>query len=55
MSQALLALGLYVGASMLLQARVGPHWREVPVLPVVGCALAAWLTWRLLRSERRTT
>lgn len=54
-SQALLALGLYVGASVLLQAQVGPHWREVPVLSAIGYAFAVWLTWRLLRSERRTT
>lgn len=53
-SLALLALGLFIGASVLLQAQVGPHWREVPLLSATGYALAAWLTWRLLRSERRT-
>lgn len=51
-AQALLALGLFIGASVLLQAKVGPHWREVPLLAFIGYALAAWLTWRLLRSMR---
>lgn len=53
-SQALVALGLYVGASLLLQASVGPHWRDVPILPLVGYAIAAWLTWRLMRGQRST-
>lgn len=48
-SLGLVALGLYVGGSLLMQGSVGPRWGETPILALVGYSLAVWLTWRLLR------
>lgn len=50
-AQALLAAGLYVGASLLLQSGAGPRWGMVPVLPALGYAIALWLTWRVLHRK----
>ncbi len=53
---ALLTLGLYVGASLLMLASIGPHYRGVPVLALGGYVLALWFTlrlaWGIARSGR---
>lgn len=46
---ALVTLGLYIAASLLMQHSLGPRWGEVPVLAGLGYALALWLSWRLVR------
>lgn len=47
---ALVTVGLYGGASMLMQpASIGPRWGDMPVLALLGYAMAAWFTWRLSR------
>lgn len=51
---ALVTLGLYVAASLLMQHSLGPRWGETPVLAVLGYAVALWLTWRLMRDFLRT-
>lgn len=50
---ALVALGLYVAASLLTQHGLGPRWGDVPVL-ALGFLAALGLTWRLLRDISRT-
>lgn len=46
---ALVTLGLYVAASLLMQHSLGPRWGETPVLAVLGYVAALALTWRLVR------
>ncbi len=46
---ALVTLGLYVAASLLMQHSLGPRWGETPMLAVLGYVAALWLTWRLVR------
>ena len=46
---ALVTLGLYIAASLLMQHGIGPHWGDMPVLAVLGYAGALWLTWRVVR------
>ncbi|MFZ5510031.1 MAG: ABC1 kinase family protein [Pseudomonadota bacterium] len=46
---ALVTLGLYIAASLLMQHSLGPRWGEVPVLAGLGYVLALWLSWRLVR------
>lgn len=52
---ALVTLGLYVAASLLMQHSQGPRWGETPVLAVLGYAAALWLTWGLVRDFSRTS
>ena len=50
---ALVALGLYVAASLLMQHSIGPRvFGEWPLFAVIGYALALWLTWRIVRGAR---
>ncbi len=46
---ALVTLGLYVAASLLMQHSLGPRWGEVPVFAALGYLAALWFTWRLVR------
>ena len=50
MSVALVTLGLYLAASLLMQHSMGPLVRGVPVLAVLGYAAAVWYTVRLIRA-----
>lgn len=52
-SMALVTLGLYLAASLLMQFKSGPHVLDVPVLAAVFYAYAAWLTLRLVRAIGR--
>ncbi len=51
---ALVSMGLYVGASLLVQFDVGPHvfedYVDLPILGVLGFGVALWLTLRVARS-----
>lgn len=50
---ALVALGLYVAASLLMQHSVGPRvFGEWPLFAVIGYVLALWLTLRVVRGSR---
>ena len=50
---ALVALGLYVAASLLMQHSVGPRvFGQWPLFAVIGYALAIWLTLRIVRGAR---
>lgn len=50
---ALVALGLYVAASLLLQHSVSPRIAGgLPLFAAIGCALALWFTWRITRWDR---
>ncbi|ACG80136.1 conserved hypothetical protein (plasmid) [Phenylobacterium zucineum HLK1] len=52
---ALVALGLYIAASLLMQHSIGPRiLGDLPLLAAVGYALALWFTFRLVRSIDRT-
>jgi len=52
---ALVTLGLYVAASLLMQHSIGPRlYGEMPVLAALGYGLALWFTWRLARSIARS-
>lgn len=46
----LLALGLYIAASLLMQHSAGPRLLGVPLLALVGYVLAFFITLRLLFS-----
>ncbi|HXS54086.1 MAG TPA: AarF/UbiB family protein [Usitatibacter sp.] len=52
-SLALVTLGLYLAASLLMQFKSGPHVLDVPVLALVFYVYAAWLTLRLVRAIGR--
>jgi ubiquinone biosynthesis protein len=52
-SLALVTLGLYLAASLLMQFKSGPHVLDVPVLALVFYLYAAWLTLRLVRAIGR--
>ena len=46
---ALVALGLYVAASLLMQHSIGPRiWGGWPLFAVVGYVLALWFTFRIV-------
>ncbi|GIK49833.1 MAG: ABC transporter [Alphaproteobacteria bacterium] len=46
---ALVTLGLYIAASLLMQHSIGPRlWGDLPVLAAVFYALALWFTLRLV-------
>lgn len=52
---ALVTLGLYIAASLLMQHSVGPRiLGEFPLLAALGYALALWFTWRITRGIART-
>lgn len=46
---ALVTLGLYIAASLLMQHSPGPRWGDTPLLAAAGYVLALWLTWWLVR------
>jgi ubiquinone biosynthesis protein len=47
---ALVALGLYIAASLLMQHSLGPRiFGELPLLAAIGYALALWFTMRIVR------
>jgi ubiquinone biosynthesis protein len=49
-SLALVTLGLYLAASLLLQYGSGPEVFDVPVLPAFFYVCAGWFTFRLVRA-----
>lgn len=49
-SVALVTLGLYLAASLLMQHSLGPMVAGVPILAVLGYVAAVWYTIRLIRS-----
>lgn len=51
---ALVTLGLYIAASLLMQHSIGPHFGGMPVLGIAGYTLAFWFTWRLARGISRS-
>ncbi|MFZ5790101.1 MAG: ABC1 kinase family protein [Pseudomonadota bacterium] len=52
---ALVTLGLYVAASLLMLHSIGPRlFGEMPVLAAAGYGLALWFTLRLARGIRRS-
>jgi ubiquinone biosynthesis protein len=52
-SLALVTLGLYLAASLLMQFKSGPRILDVPVLAAAFYLYAAWLTLRLVRAIGR--
>ena len=52
-SLALITLGLYIAASLLMQHSIGPQLIGMPVLAELGYGLALWLTLRIVRSTSR--
>jgi ubiquinone biosynthesis protein len=51
---ALVTLGLYIAASLLMQHSIGPRiFGDIPVLGVLGYVLALWLSVRLVRTANR--
>jgi ubiquinone biosynthesis protein len=46
---ALVTLGLYLAASLLMQFRSGPSFYDVPLLAAIFYAIAGWFTLRLVR------
>lgn len=51
---ALVTVGLYIAASLLMQHSIGPRFEGAPVLGIAGYALALWFTWRLARGISRS-
>jgi ubiquinone biosynthesis protein len=49
MALSLVALGLYIAASLLMQHSIGPQIFDFPVLAALGYALAGWLTFRVVK------
>lgn len=52
-SLALITLGLYIAASLLMQHSIGPRLAGMPVLAAIGYGLALWLTLRVVRSTSK--
>ena len=50
---ALVTLGLYMAASLLMQFKSGPQIFDFPALPAIFYMFAVWFTIRLVRSIRR--
>lgn len=50
----LVTLGLYIASSLLMQHSIGPRLWNVPVLAVIGYALALWFTLRLVLAINRS-
>lgn len=44
---ALIALGLYIAASLLMQHSIDPRYTGIPVLAAAGYTLALWFTFRV--------
>ena len=53
MSLALVTLGLYIAASLLMQHSIGPRIFNFPVLAALGYGLALWLTFRVVKDARK--
>lgn len=53
-SLALITLGLYVAASLLMQHSIGPRIAGMPVLAAFGYGLALWLTMRVVRGVSKS-
>lgn len=51
---ALVALGLYIAASLLMRSDLGPRLAGFPITALLGYALALWFTIRLVRGIRRS-
>lgn len=52
---ALVTLGLYIAASLLMQYSLGPRLMgDLPLLAAIGYALALWFTFRLARGISRS-
>jgi len=51
---ALVALGLYIASSLLMQSRLGPLISGMPMIALGGYALALWVTFRLLQGISRS-
>ena len=52
---ALVTLGLYIAASLLMQHSIGPRlFGEMPMLAALGYVLALWFTFRLANGIRRS-
>ena len=49
MALSMVALGLYIAASLLMQHSIGPQLFGFPVLAALGYALAGWLTVRVVK------
>lgn len=55
LSLALVTLGLYIAASLLMQHSIGPRlFADVPALAAAAYALALWFTLRLVRGIARS-
>ncbi len=54
MALALVTLGLYIAASLLMQNSLGPRLAGMPLLALFGYALALWFTFRLVRGISRS-
>lgn len=50
---ALISVGLYIAASLLMQHSIGPRIAGTPVLAALGYGLAAWLTLLVVRSAKK--
>ncbi len=51
---ALVTLGLYIAASLLMQNSAGPRIAGIPVFAITGYGLALWFTFRLVRGISRS-
>lgn len=52
---ALVTLGLYIAASLLMQHSIGPRiFGDLPVLAAIGYVIALWFTLKLMRGIGRT-
>jgi ubiquinone biosynthesis protein len=52
---AMITLGLYVAASLLMLHSAGPRvLGDLPLLALLGYALALWLSFRLVRAVARS-
>ncbi|QQZ39463.1 AarF/ABC1/UbiB kinase family protein [Pseudomonas sp. SK3(2021)] len=54
MALALVTLGLYIAASLLMLNSIGPRLGDIPLLAAAGYALALWFTLRLARGISRS-
>lgn len=55
LSLALVTLGLYIAASLLMQHSIGPRLLgDLPLLAAIGYGLALWFTFRLANGIRRS-
>jgi ubiquinone biosynthesis protein len=53
MALSMVALGLYIAASLLMQHSIGPRIFDFPVLAALGYGLAGWLTFRVVRGANK--